>query len=33
LLAFASVYFFESGLFNGLRSIQIKKILSHLAPG
>jgi hypothetical protein len=25
LLAFASVYFFESGLFNGLRPIQIKK--------
>jgi hypothetical protein len=24
LLAFANVYFFESGLFNGLRAIQIK---------
>jgi hypothetical protein len=27
LLAFISVYFFELGLFNGLRPIQIKKIL------
>jgi hypothetical protein len=26
LLAFTSVYFFESGLFNGLQPIQIKKI-------
>src|ERR1700722_14020852 len=26
MLAFTSVYFFESGLFNGLRPIQIKKI-------
>jgi hypothetical protein len=26
LLAFASVYFFESGLFNGLQPIQTKKI-------
>jgi hypothetical protein len=25
MLAFTSVYFFESGLFNGLRAIQIKK--------
>jgi hypothetical protein len=25
LLAFTSVYFFESGLFNGLRPIQIRK--------
>jgi hypothetical protein len=27
LLAFTSVYFSESGLFNGLRPIQIKKFL------
>jgi hypothetical protein len=25
VLAFTSVYFFESGLFNGLRPIQLKK--------
>jgi hypothetical protein len=28
LLSFAIVYFSESGLFNGLQPIQIKKILS-----
>jgi hypothetical protein len=32
LLSFANVYFFESGLFNGLRPIQIKKIFSVLSP-
>jgi hypothetical protein len=26
LLSFTNVYFFESGLFNGLRPIQVKKI-------
>jgi hypothetical protein len=30
LLSFASVYFFESGLFNGLQPIQIKKFPSVL---
>jgi hypothetical protein len=30
LLSFANVYFFESGLFNGLRAIQIKKIFPCL---
>ena len=32
MLAFASVYFFESGLFNGLRAIQIANSASSLAP-
>jgi hypothetical protein len=32
LLAFTSVYFFESGLFNVLRPIQIKKSAPSLAP-
>jgi hypothetical protein len=31
LLSFAYVYFFESGLFNGLRPIQIKKFPRLLA--
>jgi hypothetical protein len=29
-LAFTSVYFSESGLFNGLRAIQLKKFFSRL---
>jgi hypothetical protein len=29
LLSFTSAYFFESRLFNGLQSIQIKKFLRH----
>jgi hypothetical protein len=33
LLAFTSVYFSESGLFNGLRRIQIKKLFPcHTVP-
>jgi hypothetical protein len=32
LLAFASVYFLESGLFNGLRPIQIKKSYPFRLP-
>ena len=31
-LAFTSVYFSESGFFNGLRPIQIKKIRSSPSP-
>ena len=30
MLAFTSVYFFESSLFNGLRSVEIKKTAGHL---
>jgi hypothetical protein len=32
LLSFAFIYFSESGLFNGLRPIQIKKTAAFLAP-
>jgi hypothetical protein len=31
LLSFANVYFFESGLFNGLQLIQIKKFLCSIS--
>jgi hypothetical protein len=32
LLSFIFFYFFESGLFNGLRAIQIKNSVPSLAP-